>query len=701
MASSSASHVEASAQKKVTDEMIKQYMQSREVFKHCNTSVVVDGFRYTALYYAMRRRELDSSNSDAEQVAATVASVFFLTHFHSDHYTGLHAGWKHGTIFTGRTTGALLVRHLGVASDRVVMLEQDTPYIISLSQQSLVAQKNALQLGTSSTISDFLQVEPENNRELLDDELEVTLLNANHCPGAHMLLLRHKNFGTILHTGDFRYNGRRQTYIDRRKLLPPIPPPLGSFIGDDPILRSTAGKVDVLFLDNTFCDPAFQFSPQDAAFDTAINFVKDVARRQVVRKYHERSVVVTDGDSHFTSVHGHAEEVRLCSCGTDSAKCIHIAVCVGTYTIGKEKIALALSEVFRSRSGSSLPVFVSEQKKALLDDCIELPSLPFVPIPAHAQQAASALSSEVAAVNSNPRPAQFYETDVDWTVVDDSGAQRLVSRELFLSQDGDEEGRRVRFLVTIFLVPLQVLSYMHIAGSLDDAVCKDRHLPPRSLFLWEGCYLPLDGFDGVACIEPTGWAAGKSAKALQPKVIGRGKFELLSIPYSEHCSFSEMIEFVEFIQPKKIVPTVSVEQFTKQEPLFVERNPRMRTVFAAAQPLTRFAHLFRKPSYVGEMIDSAIQKVSGGKLSLPQFSQPRAKQADVANADAKPTSHTQPSQNNTSCSLSSLHKRPRDESRSSLRQPPVMPNTFVVSDDEDDAVTFVSSTPVTILVIDD
>jgi DNA cross-link repair 1B protein len=65
--------------------------------------------------------------------------------------------------------------------------------------------------------------------------MQVTLIDANHCPGACMFLLE-GYFGTILHTGDFRFD------------------PL---ILQHDALRNK--KIDHLYLDDTFLDPIYDF----------------------------------------------------------------------------------------------------------------------------------------------------------------------------------------------------------------------------------------------------------------------------------------------------------------------------------------------------------------------------------------------------------------------------------------------------------
>jgi len=65
-------------------------------------------------------------------------------------------------------------------------------------------------------------------------DISIRFIDANHCPGSSMIMITGPN-GTVLHTGDFRYNGT--------KMLKEV-----GFT-----------KIDYLYLDNTFCTPEEQF----------------------------------------------------------------------------------------------------------------------------------------------------------------------------------------------------------------------------------------------------------------------------------------------------------------------------------------------------------------------------------------------------------------------------------------------------------
>ncbi|XP_014195082.1 5' exonuclease Apollo [Haplochromis burtoni] len=127
--------------------------------------------------------------------------LFFLSHMHSDHTTGLTSTWSNRPIYCSPTTATLLKLKLQVKEQWIHPLEVGEPYLLPLD-------------------------------DIGKERLTVTLIDANHCPGAVMFLFE-GYFGSILYTGDFRYTPSMLR---------------------EPCLRTYA-TIDVLYLDNTNCDP--------------------------------------------------------------------------------------------------------------------------------------------------------------------------------------------------------------------------------------------------------------------------------------------------------------------------------------------------------------------------------------------------------------------------------------------------------------
>ncbi|KAI9193182.1 beta-lactamase-like protein, partial [Polychytrium aggregatum] len=136
-------------------------------------------------------------------------SAYFLTHFHSDHYTGLGPSFEHGPIYCSSVTGNLVISELRVKPEYVHRLKL--------------------------------------NREYDIQGIKVTLIDANHCPGAALILfdipttdaLDKPDRIKILHTGDFRASPEHIKH---------------------PSLRDV--RLHAVYLDTTYCAPSHCFPEQ-------------------------------------------------------------------------------------------------------------------------------------------------------------------------------------------------------------------------------------------------------------------------------------------------------------------------------------------------------------------------------------------------------------------------------------------------------
>jgi hypothetical protein len=97
-------------------------------------------------------------------------SLFFLTHMHTDHLQGLRDDWCAGTLFCSPLSRRMLLYRYRINATRVIALDTDVAHHIG-----------------EGTLMSFT----------------ARLIDANHCPGAVMVLLQ-GSFGNLLHTGDFR-----------------------------------------------------------------------------------------------------------------------------------------------------------------------------------------------------------------------------------------------------------------------------------------------------------------------------------------------------------------------------------------------------------------------------------------------------------------------------------------------------------------
>ncbi|KAJ7546170.1 hypothetical protein O6H91_08G028100 [Diphasiastrum complanatum] len=146
---------------------------------------------------------------------------YFLTHMHSDHTNGLSPTWHRGPLYCTSISAALLLAKFKGLDPALL---------------------HVLEVGVTALID----CPHEDDGSCVPVLLEVTAIDAHHCPGAVMYLFRGE-FGCILHTGDFRWdvniNGC-SNFSERKEQVEAL-------LGGD--------RIDYLYLDNTFCNPRYSF----------------------------------------------------------------------------------------------------------------------------------------------------------------------------------------------------------------------------------------------------------------------------------------------------------------------------------------------------------------------------------------------------------------------------------------------------------
>jgi len=207
------------------------------------TSITIDAFRYG-------------------EIAG--CTCYFLSHFHADHYGGLTKKFQ-GTIYCSKVTGNLVISQLGIDSSRVINLPMNKPIKVN--------------------------------------DVMVTLLDANHCPGAVMFYLELSNKQRILHVGDFRADESMMTSTNS-------------------ILQNH--RLNTIYLDTTYCNSKYSFPLQKDTIAHVRKFVKSFLQSRP-----------------------------------------RTLICVGTYTIGKERVFEAISEELKINK-----IAVSKNKLKVLK-CLE------------------------------------------------------------------------------------------------------------------------------------------------------------------------------------------------------------------------------------------------------------------------------------------------------------------------------------------
>ncbi|KAL9660695.1 hypothetical protein QQ045_025512 [Rhodiola kirilowii] len=183
---------------------------------------------------------------------------YFLSHFHADHYGGLSKKWLHGPIYCTPITARLLQICLYVDPKFICPLDLDTEHVI--------------------------------------EDVKVTFLEANHCPGAALIHFSLPNGKRFLHTGDFRASRMMQSY---------------------PLILNQ--KVDLLYLDTTYCNPKYKFPSKEDVLDFVVRITKNWLKKQP-----------------------------------------KTLVAVGAYSIGKECVYLSISKALE------VPVYANSSRRRIL-----------------------------------------------------------------------------------------------------------------------------------------------------------------------------------------------------------------------------------------------------------------------------------------------------------------------------------------------
>ncbi|KAJ4975993.1 hypothetical protein NE237_001099 [Protea cynaroides] len=165
--------------------------------------------------------------------------AYFLTHLHADHTKGLSSNWSKGPLFCSPVTAKLFpVKFPGFRLSLLRVLQVGISHLLSL-------------------------VSPSSG---LETSVQVTVIDAHHCPGAVMFLFRGE-FGSILHTGDFRWEATSER----------------AHFGKNTLLNALKGdKVDFLYLDNTYCNPLYSFPPRDAVAQQVIDVITSHPEHDII-----------------------------------------------------------------------------------------------------------------------------------------------------------------------------------------------------------------------------------------------------------------------------------------------------------------------------------------------------------------------------------------------------------------------------------
>jgi len=327
-------------------------------------------------------------------------NTFILSHYHGDHYGNLPR--------EGKYQGPALI-HCTPVTAALLRQVHEVPDVYLIEHSYGDSWSFRLKGAGASTV-------------------RITFYDANHCPGAAIILIEMPDEKVHLHTGDMRYHEKMKSY---------------------PLLKEAAlnRKIDIVLLDTTYGNPKHDFVPQETAVDSIASQVTNLFEKDQIQSM---------------------KTLILLSC----------------YSIGKEKV------LWEASTRTNQMVYVTEKKLRMLK-CVE----------GH-----------------------------------DDVSSQICHR---CTRNGDE--------ADIHVVPMGLAGEMWPFFRANYWACADyaNELTKK--------------YNKVVAFIPTGWADSSNwnKKNGVSRMDCKGvEVEVRLISYSEHSAFSELKEFVNFLNPRKIIPTV-------------------------------------------------------------------------------------------------------------------------------------------------
>ncbi|KII95048.1 hypothetical protein PLICRDRAFT_693326 [Plicaturopsis crispa FD-325 SS-3] len=187
-------------------------------------------------------------------------ALHLLTHTHSDHIVGLSAKSFGSLIICSQDAKEMLLRHEVYKERELYATDMRGEHVKTFGHLKVEPVKHMNGTIISTGCRDLLRPLPLNTPtqfDLYDDEsVTITLLDANHCPGAVMFLIEGAR-GAVLHTGDFR---AEPWFLDSITRSPFLQPYLASRTSGR-LSRRPSGAPVVKRLECIYLDTACMLSP--------------------------------------------------------------------------------------------------------------------------------------------------------------------------------------------------------------------------------------------------------------------------------------------------------------------------------------------------------------------------------------------------------------------------------------------------------
>lgn len=410
---------------------------------------------------------------------------YFLSHFHSDHYGGITKRWSRERtidskiIYCSSITSRLLTIRFNIDPIFIFDMEMDTRYKVYCYKTGFLENGGF-----------------ESNEKT--PGLYVTPIDANHCPGAVIFLYESIPYSGdltfYLHCGDFR--------ISRNML-------------NHPLLRQFhlggTHKLAKVYLDTTYMNPNYNFPKQEQVCESISQLIKDITEgKQMIKESFGKSL--QSRITQFLPIGGKSEP----------KKCL---VLVGTYLIGKERIAVSILKKL-----SQCPIFVSNINsrgdKAEIVRAFQDPYLNSV-------------------LTTDPLGLPGHQVVVHLVPMKIVGTLKEMTNYFNFNKYHDTFERCVGLRPTGWTFQdtdetLNTEDSEFLAGDQGDLTVSTVDLIRR-----------VQEYSCADILKQNPFTAKKYAK------FDPSTFRIFSLPYSEHLSFRELCFFVVFLNIGQVIPTVN------------------------------------------------------------------------------------------------------------------------------------------------
>lgn len=429
---------------------------------------------------------------------------YFLSHFHSDHYGGFTKRWcRERTIdkrilYCSEVTAKLLMIRYNAEPEFIFQLKTNLRYKVWCYNIGSVAQTESQESdnhGSKIVMEDGYIAEGGFQTSEQRPGLYVTSIDANHCPGATIFLfesvsvLGESSFS--LHCGDFRVC---KTMLEH--------PALRQFHAGE------GGTLQSVYLDTTYMSPTYNFPLQETVCDAAATMIEKLAEKGEL--YNEWL---------GNTLQSRITDFLLFAPKVNKKKFL---VLVGTYLIGKEKLAIAILQ----RMGSC-PIYVSNiNSRGDKTDIL-----------------ASFGNNYLDGVLTQDDIGSNYEGDVvvhlvPMKIVGTAGA---ISSYFNHNKYFEHFDKCIGFRPTGWAV--------QDSRSRFESDNRDKDLPLATMVKI------LKNRPSYTYMDILGQKRPQSDKSLD-----KPTFKIYSLPYSEHLSFRELSFFALLLNIGKIIPTVNTER---------------------------------------------------------------------------------------------------------------------------------------------